>query len=119
MPHRIEAAEHFGGKTWTNGVQVDVAFECAGENAAVEDAITVVNQEARYPRWHSVGRSHIFYSFDCACRKGLTIEAFTTHEEHLSAVPPGGKRLGGRSLASDAPVSVGEDRRGFRRCTAT
>ena len=67
MPHRLEAAERFGGKTWTTTVQVDVAFECAGENAAVDDAITAAKAGGRcHPRGHPGGRSHIFYGFDRA-----------------------------------------------------
>jgi len=37
--HRADVARQLGGKEWTRGVEVDVAFECAGVNQAVEDAI--------------------------------------------------------------------------------
>jgi len=74
MPHRIEAAEHFGGKTWTNGVQVDVAFECAGENAAVEDAITAAKPGGRVILVGIPAEDHTSFTASTARRKGLTIK---------------------------------------------
>jgi len=73
LPHRRAAAQRFGGQPWHSGLEVDVAFECAGENAAVEDAI-----EAAKPAGHVVlvgipDDDRTSFQASTARRKGLTM----------------------------------------------
>ena len=74
MPHRLEAARRFGGKTWTTGVQVDVAFECAGENAAVDDTITAAKAGGRVILVGIPAEDRTSFMASAARRKGLTIK---------------------------------------------
>ena len=74
LNHRLEAAERFGGKTWTASVQVDVAFECAGENAAVEDSITAAKAGGRVILVGIPADDHTSFTASVARRKGLTIK---------------------------------------------
>lgn len=74
MPHRLEAAMRFNGKTWTTGVQVDAAFECAGENAAVEHAITAAKAGGRVILVGIPAEDHTSFTASTARRKGLTIK---------------------------------------------
>ncbi len=74
LNHRLEAAERFGGKTWTTGVQVDVAFECAGENAAVDNSITAAKAGGRVILVGIPADDHISFTASVARRKGLTIK---------------------------------------------
>lgn len=73
VPHRLEAARRFGGQAWTAPVQVDVAFECAGENGAVEDAIAAVKPGGRVVLVGIPVDDRISFTASQARRKGLTI----------------------------------------------
>jgi L-iditol 2-dehydrogenase len=73
LAHRRQSAEHFGGRPWRQGLEVDVAFECAGANAAVVDAI-----ESAKPAGHVVlvgipDDDQTSFPASVARRKGLTI----------------------------------------------
>src|SRR6185503_3808697 len=74
LPHRRAAARHFGAKEWRPGKQVDVAFECAGENAAVDDAVTAVRPGGRVILVGIPGEDRTSFSASVARRKGLTIK---------------------------------------------
>ena len=74
LNHRLEAAERFGGTPWTASVQVDVAFECAGENAAVEDCITAAKAGGRVILVGIPADDHTSFTASVARRKGLTIK---------------------------------------------
>ena len=74
LPHRLEVGRRFGGKTWTASVQVEVAFECAGENAAVEDAIMAAKAGGRVILVGIPDDDHTTFSASVARRKGLTIK---------------------------------------------
>jgi L-iditol 2-dehydrogenase len=74
LNHRLEAGWRFGGKTWTTNAQVDVAFECAGENAAVEDAIMAAKAGGRVILVGIPGDDHTTFTASVARRKGLTIK---------------------------------------------
>jgi L-iditol 2-dehydrogenase len=74
LPHRLAAARKFGAREWRHGQQVDVAFECAGENAAVEDAINAARPGARVILVGIPGEDQTGFSASVARRKGLTIK---------------------------------------------
>jgi L-iditol 2-dehydrogenase len=74
LNHRLEVGWRFGGKTWTTNAQVDVAFECAGENAAVEDAIMAAKAGGRVILVGIPGDDHTTFTASVARRKGLTIK---------------------------------------------
>ena len=74
LNHRLEVGRRFGGKTWTASVQVEVAFECAGENAAVEDAIMAAKAGGRVILVGIPDDDHTTFSASVARRKGLTIK---------------------------------------------
>jgi L-iditol 2-dehydrogenase len=74
LPHRLEAARRFGATEWTRGREVDVAFECAGENAAVDDAITAVRPGGRVILVGIPGDDRTTFPASVARRKGLTIK---------------------------------------------
>lgn len=47
LPHRLEAAQDLGAKRWEAGQEVDVAFEAAGEDEAVADALAAIRPGGR------------------------------------------------------------------------
>lgn len=72
--HRMEAAARFGGQPWTPGMGVDVAFECAGEQAAVDDAVHAVRPGGRVILVGIPSDDRTTFSASVARRKGLTIK---------------------------------------------
>lgn len=72
--HRFEAATRFGAERWTPQQKVDVAFECAGDNAAVEDAINAVKPGGRVVLVGIPDDDRTSFSASTARRKGLTIK---------------------------------------------
>jgi L-iditol 2-dehydrogenase len=89
LPHRLEAARSFGAtvtiqagedqeaaNVWaaTGGRGVEVAFECAGENAAVEASISAARPGARLLLVGIPGDDRTAFSASVARRKGLTIK---------------------------------------------
>jgi L-iditol 2-dehydrogenase len=73
LPHRRDAAQHFGGTAWVPGSEVDVAFECAGVNAAVEDAIAAARPGGHVVLVGIPDDDRTSFSASVARRKGLTI----------------------------------------------
>ncbi|HUH99088.1 MAG TPA: alcohol dehydrogenase catalytic domain-containing protein [Anaerolineales bacterium] len=74
LNHRLEAAARLGARAWTTDVPVDVAFECAGENTAVEDAITAAKPGGRVILVGIPGDDRTAFTASVARRKGLTIK---------------------------------------------
>jgi len=74
LPHRLDAAQELGAKVWKEGQAVDVAFECAGENAAVDDAFSAVKPGGRVILVGIPADDRTSFSASVARRKGLTIK---------------------------------------------
>ncbi|HKZ70523.1 MAG TPA: alcohol dehydrogenase catalytic domain-containing protein [Anaerolineales bacterium] len=74
LTHRLEAAQQLGAKEWKPGQEVDVAFECAGENEAVDDAIAAVRPGGRIVLVGIPGNDRTSFSASVARRKGLTLK---------------------------------------------
>jgi L-iditol 2-dehydrogenase len=72
LRHRLDAAQKFGAKKWTPKEEVDVAFECAGENEAVEDAIMAVKPGGRVVLVGIPKDDITLFTASVARRKGLT-----------------------------------------------
>jgi L-iditol 2-dehydrogenase len=75
-PHRLEMAQRLGGEPWarSGGEQVDVAFECAGEQAAVDDALHAARPGARIILVGIPSGDRTSFSASVARRKGLTLK---------------------------------------------
>jgi len=73
LPHRLEAARAWGGQPWTPGQEVDVAFECAGTQGAVQDAIAAARPGGRVVLVGIPDDDHTAFTASVARRKGLTI----------------------------------------------
>jgi L-iditol 2-dehydrogenase len=73
LQHRLEAAKKFGARKWTPGEAIDVAFECAGENQAVEDALTAVKPGGRVVLVGIPNDDRTAFTASVARRKGLTL----------------------------------------------
>ncbi len=74
LAHRLEVARGFGAREWTPGQEVDVAFECAGENTAVEDAFVAVKPGGRVILVGIPDDDRTSFNASVARRKGLTIK---------------------------------------------
>lgn len=74
LPHRFAAAQNFGAKEWKPGRTVDVAFECAGENSAVADAITAAKPGGCVVLVGIPSDDRTTLTASVARRKGLTIK---------------------------------------------
>jgi L-iditol 2-dehydrogenase len=74
LAHRLDAARQLGAKEWTTGREVEVAFECAGENGAVEDAIAAAKPGGRVILVGIPGEDRTSFTASIARRKGLTIK---------------------------------------------
>ncbi len=74
LAHRLDAARQLGAKEWTPGQEVEVAFECAGENGAVEDAIAAAKPGGRVILVGIPGEDRTSFTASIARRKGLTIK---------------------------------------------
>jgi L-iditol 2-dehydrogenase len=74
LPHRLDAARQFGAREWAPEQDVDVAFECAGENAAVEDAIAAARPGGRVILVGIPGEDRTTFTASVARRKGLTLK---------------------------------------------
>ncbi len=73
LQHRLEAAHKLGASSWTKGEEVDVAFECAGENEAVEDALMAVKHGGRVVLVGIPKDDRTLFTASTARRKGLTL----------------------------------------------
>ncbi len=101
--HRLAAAARYGGQPWLRGATVDVAFECAGENAAVDDAIEAVRSGGKVILVGIPSDDRTTFSASVARRKGLTIKLSrrmkNTYPRAMRLVESGQVAL--RSLVSD------------------
>jgi L-iditol 2-dehydrogenase len=74
LPHRKEAAQKFGAQDWDGRQAVDVAFECAGNDAAVDDALDAVKPGGRVILVGIPDDDRTSFKASVARRKGLTIK---------------------------------------------
>jgi len=74
LAHRLAVAQRLGAKEWLPGQEVDVAFECAGENGAVEDALAAVRPGGRVVLVGIPGDDRTTFTASVARRKGLTLK---------------------------------------------
>lgn len=102
-PHRMAAAERYGATPWTRDQRVDVAFECAGEQAAVDDAVHAVRPGGRVILVGIPSNDRTDFSASVARRKGLTIKVSrrmkNTYPRAIKLVETGQVDL--RSLVTD------------------
>ena len=73
LPHRLAAARAFGAQPWGPGREVDVAFECAGVNAALDDALAAARPGGRVVLVGIPDDDRSTFSASVARRKGLTL----------------------------------------------
>ena len=71
---RLDIARGLDAKEWTTGQEVDVAFEVAGENAAVETAVAAVKPGGRVILAGIPADDRTSFPASVARRKGLTIK---------------------------------------------
>ena len=74
LAQRMEFALQSGAEVWDRRQQVDVAFECAGENEAVEDAIEAARPGGRVVLVGIPENERTTFNAAVARRKGLTIK---------------------------------------------
>lgn len=74
LKHRLAAALALGAKSWRPGQEVDVAIECAGENAAVEDAVAAARPGGGVILVGIPADDRTAFSASTARRKGLTLK---------------------------------------------
>lgn len=74
LTHRQDAAQQMGGIEWSPDVEVDVAFECAGANEALEDAISAAKPGGRVVIVGIPDDDRTSFTASVARRKGLTIK---------------------------------------------
>lgn len=74
LRHRLESAINLGAREWTSDQKVDVAFEVAGENEAVETAFGAVKPGGQVILAGIPADDRTSFSASVARRKGLTIK---------------------------------------------
>ncbi len=74
LPHRMAVALRLGAKKWKRGQRVDVAFEVAGQNEAVEDAIDAVKPGGLFLLAGIPVDDLTSFPASIARRKGLTLK---------------------------------------------
>jgi L-iditol 2-dehydrogenase len=74
LPHRQEAAHRLGGMDWMPGQAVDVAFEVAGDDSAVETAFAAAKPGGRVILAGIPVDDRTTFTASTARRKGLTIK---------------------------------------------
>ncbi len=74
LPHRMEAARRLGALEWKPSQQVDVAFEAAGENEAVEAALTSTRPGGRVILIGIPADDRTAFAASVARQKELTIQ---------------------------------------------
>jgi L-iditol 2-dehydrogenase len=74
LPHRLEAAHRLGGLDWTPAQRVDVAFEVAGADDAVETAFAAVKPGGKVILAGIPVVDRTYFTASMARRKGLTIK---------------------------------------------
>jgi L-iditol 2-dehydrogenase len=81
LPHRLAAARGFGGLEWTPGREVDVTFECAGVDAALDDAIAAARPGGRVVLVGIPDDDRTSFTASIARRKGLSL-VFSRRMKH-------------------------------------
>jgi L-iditol 2-dehydrogenase len=74
LAHRSEAARELRAAPWHPGTEVDVAFECAGMNDAVQDSIAAARPGGKVVLVGIPDDDRTSFSASLARRKGLTIK---------------------------------------------
>ena len=74
LPHRLEAALKLGAREWKPGQALDVAFEVAGDNDAVETAFAAAKPGGKVILAGIPADDRTSFSAAVARRKGLTIK---------------------------------------------
>jgi len=74
LPHRLEAARKLGARDWMPGQALDVTFEVAGDNAAVDTAFAAVKPGGTVILAGIPAEDRTTFSASVARRKGLTIK---------------------------------------------
>jgi L-iditol 2-dehydrogenase len=74
LPHRLEAARKLGAREWTTGQRVDVAFEVAGQDEAVETAVAAVKPGGVVLLAGIPADDRTSFPASVARRKGLTLK---------------------------------------------
>jgi L-iditol 2-dehydrogenase len=74
LAHRRAVALGWGAREWKRGDEVEVAFECAGENGAVEDAVAAARPGGRVILAGIPDDDRTSFCASMARRKGLTIK---------------------------------------------
>jgi L-iditol 2-dehydrogenase len=72
LPHRLDVALALGAERW-EGAEVDVAFEVAGEDASLDDAIAAACPGGRVVLVGIPSRDRTSFTASTARRKGLTL----------------------------------------------
>ncbi len=103
LRHRLAAAQDFGARLPARSEQVDVAFEAAGDDGAVDDAIAVVRPDGRVVLVGIPDSDQTAFRASIARRKGLTLALTRRMRAHhlrlaIAAVTAGGMDL--RSLVT-------------------
>ena len=102
LSHRLETAVRLGAQAWKPGQEVDVAFEVAGEDAAVEDAMAAVKPGGEVILAGIPAQDRTTFTASVARRKGLTIKLVRrmkfTYPRAIQLVESG--RVDVRSLVS-------------------
>jgi L-iditol 2-dehydrogenase len=100
LAHRLDAARAFGAAAWT-GAEVDVAFEVAGEDAALDDAIAATRPGGRVVLVGIPAGDRTSFTASAARRKGLT---FLLSRRMEPADLPRAIALAGRGHVELAPL---------------
>lgn len=74
LAHRRAVALEWGAREWKPGDEVEIAFEFAGENAAVEDAVAAARPGGRVILGGIPDDDRTAFQASVARRKGLTIK---------------------------------------------
>ena len=74
LPHRLEVARSLGAREWKLGQKVDVAFEVAGQNEAVETAVAAVKPGGVVLLAGIPADDRTSFPASVARRKGLTLK---------------------------------------------
>lgn len=74
LRHRLEVAKNFGAQAWDGKQELDVVFECAGAQAAVDDAVNAAKPGGRVILVGIPADDKTSFNASAARRKGLTLK---------------------------------------------
>jgi L-iditol 2-dehydrogenase len=74
LEHRLHAAQRYGAQIWDRKQNVDVAFECAGDPSAVDDAVQAIQPGGRVVLAGIPDDDRITFRASLIRRKGLTLK---------------------------------------------